>query len=83
MIELIDQSDPEKLRFRCTVCEKEWIAPNRAFMDFHKHASEIPKPKAGAVEVTPSTVAPPGPMRKPKPVKAVEVATAPIVVPGK
>lgn len=35
MIQLIDQSDPANLKFRCTLCRKEFTQPNFSLLDLH------------------------------------------------
>ena len=43
MIELIDQSDPTKLKFRCSNCLREFTQPNYGMLDLHTPNLTDPK----------------------------------------
>ena len=75
-LSLIDQSDPEKLKYRCDVCTREFVVPTRAHLDMHTPYAGIEAQKKGippcivlAVVAAPATAKAPR-VRK---VKAAEV----------
>lgn len=84
MITLVDQSDMEKLKFHCDVCNQTFVQPSRYFLDLHTSYANPEAQKRGVPICQPVPVAPvvaKAPKRSR--LKATESAPAPVDVPKK
>ena len=79
-LSLIDQSEPEKLKYRCDVCTREFVVPTRAHLDMHTPYAGIEAQKKGIPPCIPLTVVAPAVAKAPR---ARKVKTAEVPVPKK
>ena len=77
MIELIDQSEPDKLKFRCDLCGRVFVQPNHSRLDLHNARAGDEAAKLGIPPCIPPAVKaePAAPKAEPKPRKRAKAAT--------
>lgn len=77
MITLVDQSESEKLKFHCDVCNQIFVQPSRYFLDLHTPYPNPEAQKRGVPICQAVAVAPAAPK-----VRKVKLAPKPEVVPA-
>ena len=75
---LIDQSDPEKLKYRCDVCTREFVVPTRSHLDMHTPYAGIEAQKKGIPPCLPLVTVAAPPVAKAPRARKVKAAEVPV-----